>query len=102
MSVMELIPTASSIQKEKTFGSVRTRTIGELVPATEVELGNQDSIFFEHYILLWKQPTVSISAKAMQGMGRRMLAGITHFRYGGSRTWKNHLLERRARPDLLP
>jgi uncharacterized protein (AIM24 family) len=76
---MELIPTASSTQNEKTFGSVRTKTIGELVPVTEVELGTQDSIFFEHHILLWKQPTVSISAKAMQGMGRRMLAGLPIF-----------------------
>ena len=60
----------------RSFGTIKVRTSGELVPVTEVELGQGDSIFFEHHILLWKDPTVSITAKVMKGVGKRMLAGL--------------------------
>ncbi len=60
----------------RSFGTIKVRTSGELVPVTEVELGQSDSIFFEHHILLWKDPTVSITAKVMKGVGKRMLAGL--------------------------
>ena len=46
---------------------------------TQVELAPQDSIFFEHHILLWKDPSVTITAKVMQGLGKRMLAGLPVF-----------------------
>jgi uncharacterized protein (AIM24 family) len=61
------------------FGSVKALTAGELVPVTEVTLSQGDSIFFEHHIFLWKDPTVAISAKAMKGMGKRILAGLPVF-----------------------
>jgi uncharacterized protein (AIM24 family) len=76
---MELIPTASSTQNENTFGSIKIKTRGELVPVTQVELTAQDSIFFEHHILLWKDPSVTITTKVMSGLGRRMLAGLPVF-----------------------
>ncbi|MHB8566524.1 MAG: hypothetical protein ACYC7D_09660 [Nitrososphaerales archaeon] len=45
---------------------------------TEVELAQQDSIFFEHHILLWKDPAASITVRAMKGIGKRMLAAIQY------------------------
>jgi uncharacterized protein (AIM24 family) len=76
---MDLIRTASATPNETLFGSIKMKTTGELVPVTQVELGPRDSIFFEHHILLWKDPSVSITAKVMQGVGRRMLAGLPIF-----------------------
>ncbi|MGI0091313.1 MAG: AIM24 family protein [Nitrososphaerales archaeon] len=58
------------------FGSIKVITSGELVPVAEVSLAQGDSIFFEHHIFLWKDPTVTITAKAMKGVGKRMLAGL--------------------------
>jgi len=57
------------------IGSIKVKTTGELVPVTEIELGAQDSIYFEHHILLWKNPNVNITSKMMKGLGRRVLAG---------------------------
>ena len=53
--------------------------MGELVPVTQVDLAAADSIFFEHHILLWKDPSIAIAAKAMPGMGKRILAGLPVF-----------------------
>jgi uncharacterized protein (AIM24 family) len=63
----------------RSFGSTTVSTLGELVPVTEVSLGQNDSVFFEHHIFLWKDPSVSITAKVMKGVGRRMLAGLPVF-----------------------
>src|SRR5579875_996326 len=60
----------------RSFGTIKVRTSGELVPVTEVELGQGDSIFFEHHIFLWKDPTVTITAKLMKGVMKRMLGGL--------------------------
>jgi uncharacterized protein (AIM24 family) len=57
-------------------GSIKATTSGELVPVTEVSLAQGDSIFFEHHIFLWKDPSVSITAKVMKGLGKRILAGL--------------------------
>ena len=53
---MDLVRTAGATQNETTLGSIKMKTTGELVPVTQVELAPQDSIFFEHHILLWKDP----------------------------------------------
>lgn len=62
--------------QEYAFGSVKASTEGELVPVTEVSLAQGDTIFFEHHIFLWKEPSVTITAKAMKGVGKRILAGL--------------------------
>lgn len=56
--------------QEYAFGSVKASTEGELVPVTEVSLAQGDTIFFEHHIFLWKEPSVTITAKAMKGVGK--------------------------------
>ena len=49
---------------------------GELVPVLTVELAPGQSIFFEHHILLWKEPSVQISVRPLAGMLKRMIAGM--------------------------
>ncbi len=58
------------------FGSIQVKTNGELVPVTELTLGPSDTIYFEHHILLWMDPTVTISAKMLKGAARRIMAGL--------------------------
>jgi uncharacterized protein (AIM24 family) len=73
-------PISSNLDdSSRSLGSLSVSTSGELVPVTEVSLGQNDTIFFEHHIFLWKDPGVSITAKAMKGVGRRMLAGLPVF-----------------------
>jgi uncharacterized protein (AIM24 family) len=69
---------ATSAQAE-TFGGVTYHLDGELVPALTVELSGSASVYFEHHILLWKHPEVTVGIKAMKGMAKRMMAGIQIF-----------------------
>ena len=66
----------SSSASSTAYGSMKATATGELVPVTEVHLAQGDSIFFEHQIFLWKEPTVTITTKLMKGVGKRLLAGI--------------------------
>jgi YD repeat-containing protein len=69
---------ATSAQAE-TFGGVTYHLDGELVPVLTVELSPSMSVYFEHHILLWKHPSLSISLKTMKGAMKRMMAGIQIF-----------------------
>jgi uncharacterized protein (AIM24 family) len=62
----------------ETFGGVTYHVDGELVPVLTVELGRV-KVFFEHHILLWKDPQTSIGIKPLAGMFKRMLAGMAIF-----------------------
>lgn len=72
MAVPTLLPTTA---QDETFGGVTYHIQGELVPALQVELSNT-GIYFEHHILLWKDPTVQIGLHPMKGGFKRMLAGM--------------------------
>lgn len=62
---------------EMKFEDVQMTIDGELVPVATLELGSGSRpVFFEHHILLWKDPTVEISARMLKGVGRRMVAGL--------------------------
>jgi uncharacterized protein (AIM24 family) len=41
-----------------------------------MQLSPTDSIFFEHHVMLWKDPTVSMSVMSLSGGSKRMLAGM--------------------------
>ena len=62
----------------ETFGGVTYHIEGELVPVLHLELSNTP-IYFEHHILLWKDPRVQIELKPMRGALKRMLAGMPIF-----------------------
>jgi uncharacterized protein (AIM24 family) len=48
---------------------------GELVPVLHLELGRMP-VYFEHHILLWKDPTVQIGIKPLGGVFKRVIAGM--------------------------
>ena len=55
----------TNVQNE-TFGGVTYHIEGELVPALHLELSNT-GVYFEHHILLWKDPAVQIAMHPMKG-----------------------------------
>ncbi|MBY0522412.1 MAG: AIM24 family protein [Gemmataceae bacterium] len=96
MPVPVLMPTA---ERDAKFGGVTYHIEGELVPVLHVELG-ATAIYFEHYILLWKDPSVLIGTKSFKGALRRVLAGMPVFmteakgpgRIGFSRDGAGHII----------
>ena len=75
MAVPTLLPTN---KQDETFGGVTYHIQGELVPALQVELSNT-GVYFEHHILLWKDPSVQIAIHpvkvALQSMYYHMEGG---------------------------
>jgi uncharacterized protein (AIM24 family) len=74
-SLPTLMPTKATAE---TFGGVTYHIDGELVPALSVDV-TQMSVYFEHHILLWKNPTVRVQLKALKGTLKRMIAGMQVF-----------------------
>jgi uncharacterized protein (AIM24 family) len=60
-------------------GDTTVRVEGELVPVVDVELGPRTSIYFEHHILLWKQPQVRLGFMGLKNAARRVFAGLQIF-----------------------
>src|SRR5207302_9345102 len=75
VSVPVLLPTGV---RDETFGGVTYHVEGELVPVLQVELAGMP-IYFEHHVLLWKDPRVEIGVKSLKGAFKRALAGIPIF-----------------------
>lgn len=61
-----------------TFSGVTYRIEGELVPVLHLELSTVP-VYFEHYILLWKDLRVQIGIKPLKGALKRVLAGMPVF-----------------------
>ena len=49
---------------------------GELVPVAEIALGQQDWVYFEHHVMLWKDEMVPLTAMPTGGGWRRTLGGM--------------------------
>jgi uncharacterized protein (AIM24 family) len=75
MAVPAILPTEA---RGETFGGVTYHIEGELVPALQVELSAMP-IYFEHHILLWKDPAVDVSLKPLKGAFKRVLSGMPVF-----------------------
>jgi uncharacterized protein (AIM24 family) len=58
------------------FGSSTCQVEGEVVPVAEINLGQGDSIFFEHHVMLWKDDHVPLSVMALSGGLKRAFAGM--------------------------
>jgi uncharacterized protein (AIM24 family) len=67
----------TSAQAE-TFAGVTYHLDGELVPVLTVELSSVP-VYFEHHILLWKDPQAQISVKSLSGAFKRVLSGMPVF-----------------------
>lgn len=70
-----LKPTAA---QSESFAGVTYHLDGELVPMLTVELTNVP-VFFEHHILLWKDPQTQIGIKSLAGAFKRMFSGLPIF-----------------------
>jgi uncharacterized protein (AIM24 family) len=75
MAVPVLLPTAI---RDESFGGVTYHLEGELVPVLHIELARVP-VYFEHHILLWKDPNVHIGLKPLKGAFKRVLAGMPIF-----------------------
>src|SRR5579872_3048216 len=75
MAVPVLLPTTA---RDESYAGVKYHIQGELVPALSVELSAMP-VYFEHHVLLWKDPQVEIGIKAVQGAFKRMVAGMPIF-----------------------
>ena len=75
MAVPTVLPTAA---RGETFGGVTYHIEGELVPVLQLELSNVPA-YFEHHVLLWKDPRVEISIKPLKGALKRVLSGMPVF-----------------------
>ena len=75
MPVPVILPTGV---RNESYGGVTYHIEGELVPVLQIELQRQ-SVYFEHYILLWKEPNVEIGVKQMKGAFKRVMAGMPIF-----------------------
>jgi uncharacterized protein (AIM24 family) len=64
---------------DESFAGVTYHLDGELVPALTVELGPGIGVYFEHHVLLWKHPGVTIGIRPMKGTLKRMIAGMQIF-----------------------
>lgn len=72
MAVPTLMPTRA---QNENFGGVTYHIEGELVPVLHLEL-NSVPVYFEHHILLWKDPRVAVELRPLKGAFKRMLAGL--------------------------
>ncbi|HTK84958.1 MAG TPA: AIM24 family protein [Patescibacteria group bacterium] len=73
MSAPALVP--SNIRNESIAG-ITYHIQGELVPTLMVEIPPNNSIYFEHHVLLWKSPKLNVRLKRMKGAMKRMFAGL--------------------------
>jgi uncharacterized protein (AIM24 family) len=58
---------------------VQYRVQGELVPALSMWLDGTLSVFFEHHVVLWKSPALTIGLMSLKGAFKRFVAGMPIF-----------------------
>ncbi len=58
------------------FSSSTCQVEGEIVPVAEIHLGANDSVFFEHHIMLWKDDNVPLRVLQLPGGLKRAFAGM--------------------------
>jgi uncharacterized protein (AIM24 family) len=58
------------------FGNSFCQIEGTYVPVADMSLAPEDSIYFAHHVLLWKDPQVTITAMSLKGAWKRLLSGM--------------------------
>lgn len=58
------------------FGSSYCQIEGQYVPVADMSLSKDDSVYFAHHVLLWKDPAVTITNMPIKGAWKRVLAGL--------------------------
>jgi uncharacterized protein (AIM24 family) len=85
--------------KDETYGGVTYHIAGDIVPVLNIEIKDVP-VYFEHHVLLWKEPKLDIGIKSLQGAFKRMMAGMPVFvtetrgsgRIGFSRDGAGHIV----------
>jgi uncharacterized protein (AIM24 family) len=60
------------------FSASTCQVEGELVPVAEINLAQQDGVYFEHHVMLWKDQAVPLSNLKTAGGMKRSLGGMPH------------------------
>lgn len=68
-----LLPTRAT---DTQYAGVTYHLEGELVPVLTVEVSADAPIYFEHHVVLWKNPSVGIGLKKLKGAFKRFFAGM--------------------------
>jgi len=55
------------------------RIEGQLVPVLHLGLDGSLPVFFEHHVILWKQPQVDVAMKRLKGAFKRVVSGMPIF-----------------------
>jgi uncharacterized protein (AIM24 family) len=58
------------------FGNSFCQIEGVYVPVADMKLAAEDSIYFTHHVLLWKDTQVNITTMPLRGGWKRMFAGM--------------------------
>ena len=58
------------------FGNSSCQIEGMYVPVADMNLAPEDSVYFAHHVILWKDPQVNITTMSMRGGWKRLLAGM--------------------------
>ena len=58
---------------------LRYRIEGELVPVLHLALDGSVPVFFEHHVILWKQPQIDVAIKKLRGAFKRVVSGMPIF-----------------------
>jgi uncharacterized protein (AIM24 family) len=61
---------------EVPFGSSVLQIDGTVVPVADVNLGEGDTVFFEHHVMLWKDENVFMSVMTAPGGMKRLLGDL--------------------------
>ncbi len=75
----EPVPESANPQTAIRIADLSVKVEGQLVPVVDVELGTQLSVYFEHHILLWKQPQVTLGFMGLQNAAKRFFSGLQIF-----------------------
>jgi uncharacterized protein (AIM24 family) len=73
------VPESGNPKEPIVIDDMTIKVEGELVPAVDVELGARQSVYFEHHIMLWKQPNVQLGIMGIQNAAKRFFAGLQIF-----------------------
>ena len=58
------------------FSNSTCQVDGGIVPVAELALAAGDAVFFEHHVVLWKEPSLAISVMDVGGGIQRMVGGM--------------------------
>ncbi len=75
----EPVPETDNPRDVIRVGDMSVRIEGQVVPVVDVELGTQQTIYFEHHTMLWKSPNTTLGFMSLKGAAKRFFAGLHIF-----------------------